>query len=424
MLSQAMAGVFEIEEDLHFRRYSKGLALHNTVTGELVALADSTAWTDLVIQKTAEGSVLKYTDEDGEQKELPVASILQYSKQDDELLEHSTGLVTSWEQCSNQIRGGALTMETHQGNLFRAEMTIHKVPRHVGELGTGTVMMHTRWLLSFLGGHTDHNWASHSSASLTNKLLSYLQRLATGDGLTEAEIQEAASKHLTKSRRSETMTMRNKRKASDAALDENEEDGEAEAEAGDFRPVRRRSNSGSLETSPAGEYTMSMMMMLVFLLHLSCRKISSRNGWKAGAEMVAARATMLLRAIARIFVRAAQTVFLPQASVEVRVQEDCVQLHVPHLVQSCRALRSIQDIVEEGDTWVDMVEVMQTACQQEVVGHRLPKRRAYELAVAVLCKALADLFEGSRLEEVWSETELWHMQPLKTLSSQNILFSC
>ena len=71
-----------------------------------------------------------------------------------------------------------------------------------------------------------------------------------------------------------------------------------------------------------------------------------------------------------------------------------------------------------------MVEVMQTACQQEVVGHRLPKRRAYELAVAVLCKALADLFEGSRLEEVWSETELWHMQPLKTLSSQNMLFSC
>ena len=228
LLSQAMAGAFDIEEDLHFRRYSKGLALHNTVTGELVALADSTAWTDFEIQKTAEGSVVKYTDEDGEQKELPVASIMQYSKQDDELLEHSTGLVTSWEQCSNQIRGGALTMETHQGNLFRAEMTIHKVPRHVGELGTGTVMMHARWLLSFLGGHTDHNWASHSSASLTNKLLGYLQRLGTRHGLTEAEIQEAASKHLTKSKRSETMTMRNKRKASDAALDENEEAGEAE----------------------------------------------------------------------------------------------------------------------------------------------------------------------------------------------------
>ena len=207
--------------------------------------------------------------------------------------------------------------------------------------------------------------------------------------------------------------MRNKRKASDAALDENEEAGEAEAEAGDDRPVRRAS-SRSLETSPAGEYTMSMMMMLVFLLHLSCRKISSRNGWKA-----AARATMLLRAVARIFVRSAQTVFLPKAAVEVRVHEDCVHVHVPHLVQS---LRSIQGIVEEGDTWVDMVEVMQTACQQEVVGHRLAKRQAYELAVAVLCKALADLFEGSRLEEVWSETELWHMQPLRTLSSQNMLF--
>ncbi|CAE7300033.1 unnamed protein product, partial [Symbiodinium necroappetens] len=212
-----------------------------------------------------------------------------------------------------------------------------------------------------------------------------LQRLATRDGLTEAEIKEAASKHLTKSKRSETMTMRNKRKASDAALDENEEAGEAEAEAGD---------DSASETSGA--------------------TAGRRNGWKAGAEMVAARATMLLRAVARIFVRAAQTVFLPKAAVEVRVHEDCVHVHVPHLVQSCTALRSIQDIVEEGDTWVDMVEVMQTACQQEVVGHRLAKRQAYELAVAVLCKALADLFEGSRLEEVWSETELWHMQPLRT----------
>ena len=249
--------------------------------------------------------------------------------------------------------------------------------------------------------------------------MAYLLLLSTRDGMTEAEIKEAASKHLTCSKRSEAL--RNKRKASDAALDET---GEAdEAEAGDDRQARRAS-SGSLATSPAGEYTMSMMMMLVFLLHLSCRKISKRNGWKAGVETVAARATMLLRAFARIFIRAAQTVFLPKAAVEVRVHEDCVQVHVPNLVESCRALRSIKDIVEEGDTWVDMVEVMQTACEQEVERHRLAKRQGYGLAVAVVCKAFSDLFEGSRLEEVWSETELWHMQPLRTLSCQNMLFSC
>ena len=68
------------------------------------------------------------------------------------------------------------------------------VPRHVGELGTGTVMMHARWVVSFLGGHKDHNWASHVTASLTNKLLGYLQRLATRDGLTEAEIKESISR--------------------------------------------------------------------------------------------------------------------------------------------------------------------------------------------------------------------------------------
>ena len=165
-------------------------------------------------------------------------------------------------------------------------------------------------------------------------------------------------------------------------------------------------------------------MGLAVLPDVRSTKIGNRNGWKASVETVAARATMLLRAFARIFIRAAQTVFLPKAAVEVRVHEDCVQVHVPNLVESCRALRSIKDIVEEGDTWVDMVEVMQTACQQEVEGHRLAKRQAYGLAVAVLCKAFADLFEGSRLEEVWSETELWHMQPLRTLSCQNMLFSC
>lgn len=378
--------------------------------------------------------MLKYTDEDGEQKEQAVASIMRYSKQDNELLEHSTGLATSWEQCTQDIRGSALTMETHQGNLFRAEIAIHKVPRVVGELSTGTCFWHTRWVVSFLGGHKDHNFSSHVSQSLSNKLMGYLQALATTPGLTEADIKQISDKHLTKSRRSEIMTSKHsqtvrnkiKRKASEASLDENEEADEAEAEAGDdgpLRPVRRKS-SGSLETSPAGEYTMSMMMMLVFLLHLSCRKISSRSGWKAGAEIVAAKATMLLRALARIFVRAAQTVCLPKAAVEVRVQEDSLQVHVPNLVESCSALRSIQDIVEEGYPWIDMVELMQTACQQEVVGHRLAKRKAYELAVAVLCKALADLFEGSRLEDVWNETELWHMQPLRSLSWQNMLFSC
>eukprot|EP00439_Symbiodinium_sp_Y106_P020077 s2555_g2.t1 len=88
-------------------------------------------------------------------------------------------------------------------------------------------MMHTRWVLSFLGGHADHNWASHSTASLTNKLVAYLLLLSTRDGVTEAEIKEAASKHPTCSKRSEAL--RNKRKASNAVLDERGEADEAEA---------------------------------------------------------------------------------------------------------------------------------------------------------------------------------------------------
>ena len=79
------------EEELHLRRTSRGLALHNTVTSELVAIENSVGSTEERLEARAEGLALEFVDAEGSRKTALVSRLLRFEKRGEALFEEDSG---------------------------------------------------------------------------------------------------------------------------------------------------------------------------------------------------------------------------------------------------------------------------------------------------------------------------------------------
>ncbi|CAE7247557.1 unnamed protein product [Symbiodinium sp. CCMP2592] len=168
-------------------------------------------------------------------------------------------------------------------------------------------------------------------------------------------------------------------------------------------------------TAAAGEYSASFFVVGMLLLHWSSRKLHKNSQWKLGAEHVQATATMLLRALCRAFVTASQAVCIRSAKVQIVLTEDNIHMKWHTFCSSSdSSLKCLKDMFPEEH---DFCECLQMCCREEVSPNiSAANRESLRKAVALLLQAFADLVEGSRMSDIWQETELWTKKGYKRLS--------
>ncbi|CAE7331961.1 unnamed protein product [Symbiodinium natans] len=241
-----------------------------------------------------------------------------------------------------------------------------------------------KWLVAFCGGHQNKNFVGASSESWHFKVGQYLAALeGEEEDLGPEELRKRVQIHFVVSRKVAVAAKAKARSRKRKQPEEEEEEDEGEEQQVD--------ESAEADPGPAGEYSASFFTIGVLLLHWSTRKLHERSRWK-GSKVEA-----------------------KEARLNITVQSDSVQLDWPSFCRSdpTESLECLAEMMPTGER--DFCECLQQCCKQEVnPNFTLKKRRACQRAVALLLQCLCHLIEASRMDDIWKETELWQIQPLRT----------
>ena len=405
-LSETMYAEYAVpEEDLHIRRTWQHVLLQNLVTGELVVLKDTQSCKECDLLAGPRGFVIRLVDLDGEKNEMPAHEQLRYEKVADQIRDKVEGTTERWTTAAAAVKGCAIKLQAHGQQVFTCEISAFKIPRAAGV--SGSLFPHLRWLVAFCGGHQNKNFVGASSESWHFKVGQYLAALeGEEEDLGPEELRKRVQTHFVVSRKA-AVAAKAKARSRKRKQPEEEEEDEGEEQQVD--------ESAEADPGPAGEYSASFFTIGVLLLHWSTRKLHERSRWKGSKEAVAAKATTLLRALVTCFITASQQVEAKEARLNITVQSDSVQLDWPSFCRSdpTESLECLAEMMPTGER--DFCECLQQCCKQEVnPNFTLKKRRACQRAVALLLQCLCHLIEASRMDDIWKETELWQIQPLRT----------
>jgi hypothetical protein len=191
----------------------------------------------------------------------------------------------------------------------------------------------------------------------------------------------------------------------------------------DWSAKRRGAKEEAEQNQPSTlvqELAGSFFAVLTMLVMWASGRSRKTSQWQLSSDFVQARATVLLRAILRTFVTASvrQTIPGTDFEVELIVEDEHVKVGWRNF---CKAeeLQQLRFRFPADTETVDLVEALVSLCQDEINTNANPKRKSADLrGGAVLVLAASLCIETSRKDTVWQETELWQLQPLRTVASR------